>query len=153
MEITLKQDDIEKAVKAYIQGQGIVLFNKTLDIDFAMGRKENGLSAVLSIKDIGLPIMSSEGPSDTVKALIQGAAALNQKPVVEIAGEQDTVKTAPATLAQAVAAGIVAPTPKVLGDDPRATEAAKAEPVAEAKTAEADEPVPVPKASTSLFGT
>jgi hypothetical protein len=79
MNITLKQADIEKAVRLYIERQGFHLLNKTLSIDFSMGRGENGLSAILTIEDaVTIPGYTdqtdpvagiSAGPSAAVQAL------------------------------------------------------------------------------------
>lgn len=51
MQITLKQKDIEAALKQYIASQGIRLYGKIVDIAFTAGRKETGISADLVIED------------------------------------------------------------------------------------------------------
>jgi hypothetical protein len=51
MQIQLKQREIEEALKGYISQQGINLAGKTVEIEFTSGRKDNGLSADLTIED------------------------------------------------------------------------------------------------------
>lgn len=51
MLIQLKQTEIEAALKMYIVSQGINLNNRTVDISFTSGRKDNGISADLDILD------------------------------------------------------------------------------------------------------
>lgn len=53
MQITLKQSEIEAALKAFVQSQGISLFNKSIAISFTAGRKESGISAEIDIDDVG----------------------------------------------------------------------------------------------------
>lgn len=55
MQIQLKQTEIEAALKMFISNQGISLANKSVQMTFTSGRKDNGLSAELSIEDIGTP--------------------------------------------------------------------------------------------------
>ena len=49
MQIQLKQAEIEEAIVRYISQQGISLINKTVNITFTSGRKDNGLSAEVDI--------------------------------------------------------------------------------------------------------
>lgn len=49
MQIQLKQAEIEEAIVRYISQQGINLVNKTVNITFTSGRKDNGLSAEVDI--------------------------------------------------------------------------------------------------------
>lgn len=53
MLITLKQREIEAALRQYVATNGINLAGKTVDIAFTAGRKESGLSAEVSIEDDG----------------------------------------------------------------------------------------------------
>lgn len=184
MEITLKQPDIEKAVRLHVERQGISLRNKNLTIDFSMGRGANGLVANLTIEDVEIPGFNepeptaADMPSAAVQAMVTGtnqgkvatkvagskpntaemqelkeaakADVAVTAPIVEVNGVVEVPVTAPATLAEVIEAGIPAiATP--------ATEAAAAEPMAEAKVAEADPTpgatdAPAPKTTTSLFG-
>lgn len=51
MQIILKQESIEQALKQFIASQGINLTNKIVTVDFTAGRKGSGLSAELNIED------------------------------------------------------------------------------------------------------
>lgn len=51
MQIQLKQREIEAALKMFISQQGISLVGKAVAIEFTSGRKDNGLSAELTIED------------------------------------------------------------------------------------------------------
>lgn len=55
MLIQLKQAEIVSAIKQYVAQQGINLTGKTVDIAFTHGRKENGLSADVTIEDTEIP--------------------------------------------------------------------------------------------------
>lgn len=55
MQIQLKQKEIEAALRGYIIKMGIRMDGRTLDISFVSGRKENGLTADLSIEDANIP--------------------------------------------------------------------------------------------------
>lgn len=49
MNITLKQRDIELALKMYLSAQGIILTNRSFNVEFTAGRKDSGLSASIDI--------------------------------------------------------------------------------------------------------
>lgn len=49
MQITLKQPEIEAALKLYIQSQGISLTDRDVDIKFTAGRKGAGMTADVDI--------------------------------------------------------------------------------------------------------
>ena len=49
MQITLKQRDIELALKMYLSAQGIILTNRSFNVEFTAGRKDSGLSASIDI--------------------------------------------------------------------------------------------------------
>lgn len=51
MLITLKQKEIEAALRLYISQRGINLAGKGVDIAFTAGRKESGVSAEVNIED------------------------------------------------------------------------------------------------------
>ena len=55
MQVTLKQSEIEVALKNYIQAMGINLAGKSIDVAFTAGRKEAGISAELDINETGQP--------------------------------------------------------------------------------------------------
>lgn len=54
MQITLKQHEIETAVKGYLVSQGINLVGKDVTVGFTAGRAANGLSAEIDIEDMAL---------------------------------------------------------------------------------------------------
>ena len=54
MQIHLKQLEIEAALRQFISQQGISLVGKTVGIAFTSGRKDNGLSAEVTIEDVAL---------------------------------------------------------------------------------------------------
>lgn len=126
MNITLKQNDIEKAVRLYIERQGFHLHNKTLGIDFSMGRGDNGLSASVTIEDsVVIPgftdaVDKDSGPSEAVKAMAAGthvthapaspvaAVTAAAEPIAAVVDEVvEEAKTAPATLKEAAEALLV----------------------------------------------
>lgn len=78
MQIQLKQTEIEAALKDYISKQGIKLQGRTVEIEFTSGRKENGITADLSISDTAgdLPDFPDEQvqPAPTV-SLVRSAPA------------------------------------------------------------------------------
>ena len=49
MQITLKQRDIELALKMYLSAQGISLLDRSFNVEFTAGRKDSGLSASIDI--------------------------------------------------------------------------------------------------------
>ena len=49
MQITLKQRDVELALKMYLSSQGIPLAGRSFDIDFTAGRKDTGLTVYVDI--------------------------------------------------------------------------------------------------------
>lgn len=60
MQIQLKQAEIVVALKDYITKKGIDLTGKSVDIAFTASRKDAGLTADLSIDDLGIPKYSEE---------------------------------------------------------------------------------------------
>lgn len=52
MQIHLKQNEIEAALKLFVSQQGINLANKTITMDFTAGRKESGISVEMSIEEM-----------------------------------------------------------------------------------------------------
>lgn len=56
MQIHLKQLEIEAALRQFISLQGINLTGKVVEIAFTSGRKDNGLSAEVTIEDGGVTL-------------------------------------------------------------------------------------------------
>lgn len=75
MEIQLKQSEIELALKDFIQKQGIQLRNRTVQIDFTSGRKENGITANLLISDlsIDIPLLDPDEEPQPALTLVAGS--------------------------------------------------------------------------------
>lgn len=56
MKMTLEQEDIETALRAYLQANyGLSLRNKVAVMDFTAGRGKNGLTVLVTVKDAGIP--------------------------------------------------------------------------------------------------
>lgn len=69
MQIHLKQLEIEAALRQFISQQGINLTGKVVEIAFTSGRKDNGLSAEITIEDgVGVP-SERRSSSTTTKQL------------------------------------------------------------------------------------
>jgi hypothetical protein len=58
MRIQLKQPEIIQAITNYLVSQGIVVFNKDIQIVFTAGRKGSGLSAEININDVTCPLVT-----------------------------------------------------------------------------------------------
>jgi len=55
MQITLNQDEIEKALKNYVASQGISITGKHVDVTLIAGRAPNGMSASINISNDDMP--------------------------------------------------------------------------------------------------
>lgn len=87
MEIHLKQHEIENALQGFISSQGIDLSDKIVKISFVSGRKDNGLSAEISIEDTKpyvpeyvkrKPVEVAEAIKEVVATLVE---AIKEEPV------------------------------------------------------------------------
>ena len=69
MLIQLRQSEIEAALKMYVISQGFSLNNKSVNISFTSGRKDNGISADLDIEDTQqtLKVVYEAKPAEVVK--------------------------------------------------------------------------------------
>jgi hypothetical protein len=83
MIINLKQLEIEQALRAYVQAQGISLQGKDISISFTAGRKDAGLSAEICIDDIEIPGFSSV-EEDSTKST-QAATVVTLQPAIAVA--------------------------------------------------------------------
>lgn len=73
MKLTLEQDNIETALRAYLQSNyGLSLRNKVAVMDFTAGRGKNGLSVLVTINDANIPGDDSVGTA-SVGELIAAA--------------------------------------------------------------------------------
>jgi hypothetical protein len=61
MQITLNQDEIEKAIITYVGNQGISITGKNVDVTLVAGRGPNGMSATIDISND--PIHTSATPT------------------------------------------------------------------------------------------
>lgn len=68
MQIILKQESIEQALKQFIASQGINLSGKVVTVDFTAGRKGSGISAELNIEEAAGE-QPSEGPKVSLTVL------------------------------------------------------------------------------------
>lgn len=86
MQITLKQRDIELALKMYLSAQGISLLQRSFNVEFTAGRKDSGLSASI---DIGPAEALTEEVIEDVKVvpptthLMQNTTAAHEPVIVE----------------------------------------------------------------------
>ena len=127
MNIILKQNEIEKALRQYLQHQGINMRDKTMTVDFTSGRGTNGLSASIDIEEIEIPGFSGgnvfplidtnfsgqtggevvdtvAGTSTSTSGTVADTETAVQ-PATDVSTEEVPV-TAPATVAEIEEAGI-----------------------------------------------
>lgn len=133
MQITLKQSEIEVALKNYIVAQGINLTGKTIEVAFTAGRKEAGISAELDINDAGTE--STSVPSLVLNRPFEPAVAVNTATATPVTAKRNVQ---PVQSEVPVAAGV---------DEVVAEE----EPVEAAPVVPAEAPSNV-KTPVSLFG-
>lgn len=81
MQISLKQSEIEVALKNYVSQQGISLYARDVSIAFTAGRKESGISAEITIEDADIPF----GDAELVTAGIPTMLLKSEAEVVELA--------------------------------------------------------------------
>ena len=99
MKVKIQQNEIITALKQYISSQGINLQGKAVAIDFTAGRKEGGLTADISIEELGIPDFF-EAPEHQVPGLtvvpapVQEASQENPAPAYEMTAEAE-VEPAP----------------------------------------------------------
>ncbi len=81
MQITLKQRDIELALKMYLSAQGISLLQRSFNVEFTAGRKDSGLSASI---DIGPAEALTKEAMESVKVEpLQNTTAATEPVIVE----------------------------------------------------------------------
>ena len=133
MQITLKQSEIEVALKNYIVAQGINLTGKTIEVAFTAGRKEAGISAELDINDAGTE--STSVPSLVLNRPFEPAVAVNTATATPVTAKRNVQPIQSEVPAAAVVDEVVA----------------EEEPVEAAPVVPAEAPSNV-KTPVSLFG-
>ena len=101
MQINLKQNEIELALKNYIAQQGISLYGKEIGITFTAGRKESGISAELTIEEIEIPFESEPDESaykaKSVLGLVPAQLSLNDS-AIQVTPQVSVVQEEEATV-------------------------------------------------------
>jgi hypothetical protein len=83
MQIKLKQAEIERAIRAYVNHMGVSLANKDVKIDFTAGRGETGLVADVDIEEAAegaqaapaAPAVVAEKPKAVLTAVATASVA------------------------------------------------------------------------------
>jgi len=171
MKLTLEQNNIETALRAYLQSNyGLSLRNKVAVMDFTAGRGKNGLSVLVTINDANIP---GEDTSDSVSQLIDSTKKVSatdkriadQKEakdgtvgsLLNTAEVQAKVETAPAPVAEVAEVTLTveeAASTAVAVEDPTPVAEVEVPAVSTEDTvaAEVVDPVkPPPKTSSGLF--
>ena len=130
MQVTLKQSEIEVALKNYIQAMGINLAGKSIDVAFTAGRKEAGISAELDINETGQPQVAYVPPTPIIRgitnsqelhpaqefrpSLVSRAVADNAPVLAEVPATSDeSVEPESLVLTEEVAEAVTSAAPKV----------------------------------------
>jgi dihydrodipicolinate reductase len=79
MLITLKQKEIEAALRLYILNRGINLVGKDVTIAFTAGRKEAGLSAEVNIEDDANMVVDFTPPAVDLAATANSLQTLTEQ--------------------------------------------------------------------------
>jgi hypothetical protein len=108
MRITLHNDEIDQALKAYVSSVGISLDGKDVDINIIAGRGENGTSAELDVNPVSTKKTVSAVPKtktktkpkeDTPVAEVVKPTAVKDKPSLEpeVKVEEEVAEEVPVT--------------------------------------------------------
>lgn len=119
MDIQLKQQDIEKAIRLYIGEQGITTRNKDITMSFTAGRKKSGITADVSIEDV----VENVKPVSPITAAIDAIQAETPKVVYAEVAVGHPVEPVHVPLAQAEAKLVVTPTETEVQADPEPVKA------------------------------
>jgi len=68
MQITLNQQEIEKAIISYVGQQGIAITGKNVSVSLSAGRGENRMSATIEISNDEVAASKSRGTVQAVEA-------------------------------------------------------------------------------------
>lgn len=109
MQVTLKQPDIEQALKDHIANLGVNLVGKTVSMTFTAGRKTAGISVELNIDDAAAP---SLGERPTIVTSIDKAVPQKNEAqaIEELTPAVQAVEEAPFETAEEVAPDVPAST-------------------------------------------
>ena len=129
MQVTLKQSEIEVALKNYIQAMGINLAGKSIDVAFTAGRKEAGISAELDINETGQPQVAYVTPAPIIAgsttsqelrpaqefrpSLVSRAVADNAPVLAEVPATSDESGEPESLVVEEVAEAVTSAAPKV----------------------------------------
>lgn len=81
MQITLNQDEIEKAIITFVGNQGISITGKHVDVTLIAGRAPNGMSASINISNDDAP------SSALIPRKLNPGAAVTTATVVDMSDE------------------------------------------------------------------
>lgn len=88
MQITLNQDEIEKAIITFVGNQGISITGKHVDVTLIAGRAPNGMSASINISN-------DDAPSNAIiPRKLSTGAAVNTTTVIDMSDEADDTEVA-----------------------------------------------------------
>jgi hypothetical protein len=102
MKISLKQRDIELAIKMYLANQGIALANRDFAVQFTAGRKGSGLSALVNIGEADALVQAA------VEAVLPETPVLRQKVQAQV---DQLIQNDEVVIAVVDKAPVPAPTP------------------------------------------
>lgn len=77
MQITLNQDEIEKAIITFVGNQGISITGKHVDVTLIAGRAPNGMSASINISNDDAPNLVTPRKTATFGASATAATVID----------------------------------------------------------------------------
>ena len=96
MQVTINQQEIERAIIAYVGNQGITLEGTNVKVNIHAGRGPNGLSASIDITNEGDEAVEEEDDSQQELPLDKPAAKVvadvKEEPATEEAVEEDSAE-------------------------------------------------------------
>lgn len=87
MQITLNQDEIEKAIKDFVGNQGISIIGKRSEVTLIAGRAPNGMSATITISDNDRP--SNTPTSRTMETPVEATVVEVSEPEEDLSTKTD----------------------------------------------------------------
>lgn len=93
MQISLKQQEVTAAVRAYIAAQGISLEGKEFSVKYTAGRGDTGLSAEVEILNRDMPdLVDDEASAAVASRAIAAAASGKANPLKAVKTDKATVE-------------------------------------------------------------